>query len=421
MEHVEKLEKSFCRVTELIESYESFQQNKPDFIPKREKTWEKIPRADELKTSIAFINSQKKRLKHWQNTVELASIFQDEVILQSTPNSFMLAYRTLVGVDLDTSDLWQIKELGANIIPLDPSVRNRQQRKFQPHSVFRSSEAGFRYYPKGASTNVIRAGTAQGKYKDKAQLETIFYDTALNPKNLIQCRYIEYLSELLFDNSDSGLIIQMTAKLNVKTDNGSEEFSIMNVMSFCEVQPYSRWPEEIKALEEDIYGHQMLMPLLLKPLNHNDARKKLGIIQDLNKENSHFDIRSNSLSQEQVKNWNYNKIKPRSVQRKELRNYIKTNQPKCGHHSDAHTKKCTGMTVNNFQVGHILSQSWSQSYHIFKESVHHPDNLYLTCGSCNASLNRGGPSKTVLEFLNREYLTLGDLLRKGKIRLLSDD
>ena len=32
------------------------------------------------------------------------------------------------------------------------------------------------------------------------------------------------------------------------------------------------------------------MPLLLKPLSHNEARKKLSIIQDLNKKNSHFDV-----------------------------------------------------------------------------------------------------------------------------------
>ena len=414
MDHEAKMEKSFDHLISLIESYKKFQRKNPNFTPERENTWKKIPEVDQIRNSMTFIDSRTKREKYWQNTVKLASIYHDEVVLQSTPNSFMLAYRTLVGIELDPSDLWQIKELGANILPLDPSVRYHPPAN--AHSVFRTNQTGFVYYPKGKATNVIRAGIAQGKYKDKAQLETIFYDTALNTKSLVQCRYIEYLSDILFENSNSGLIIQMVAKLDVKTGNGSEEFSTSNVMSFCEVKPFSQWPEEIKSESENIYGHQMLMPLLLEPLSHNEARKKLGIIQDLNRENTHFDIRATSLTYEQEKRWNYNNIKPNSSQRKELLNYLKNNQPKCGHHSDPHTKKCNGMTVNNFQVGHILSQSWSQSYHIFKESVHHPDNLYLTCGPCNGSLNKGGPSKSVLKYLNDEYLTLGDLLRKGKIK-----
>ena len=48
----------------------------------------------------------------------------------------MYAYRELVGIELDVSDLWQIKELGANIIPLDPSVRYRPPE--HAHSVFRN-------------------------------------------------------------------------------------------------------------------------------------------------------------------------------------------------------------------------------------------------------------------------------------------
>ena len=413
MDHGSKMMEAFEKLTQLIESYEKFQKDKPNFIPDRENTWEIIPKAEKISNSLGFIKSPKKQNKYWKNTVELASIFHDEVIYQSTPNSFMYAYRELVGIELDVSDLWQIKELGANILPLDPSVRYRPPE--HAHSVFRTSMQGFRYYPKGGGDNIIRAGTAQGQYKDKAQLETIFYDTALNVKSLIQCRFIEFLSEVLFENSDSGLIIQMVAKLDVITDNGSEEYSTSNVMSFCEVVPFSRWPPEIKEYEKKIYGHPMLMPLLLKPLSHNKARKKLSIIQDLSKENSHFDIRATSLTQEQEKRWNYNNIKPNSSQRKALAEYIRKNEPKCGHHDDDCTKKCNGMSIKNFQVGHILSQSWSQSYHVFKESVHHPDNLYLSCGPCNASLNQGGPSKTVLKYLNRNYLTLGDLLRKGLI------
>jgi hypothetical protein len=202
MGHGSKMMEAFEKLTQLIGSYDIFQKDEPNFTPDRANTWKVIPTAEKITNSLGFIISSEKQNKYWKNTVELASIFHDEVIYQSTPNSFMYAYRELVGIKLDVSDLWQIKELGANILPLDPSVRYRPPK--HAHSVFRTSMQGFRYYPKGGGDNIIRAGTAQGQYKDKAQLETIFYDTALNVKSLIQCRFIEFLSEALFENSDSG-------------------------------------------------------------------------------------------------------------------------------------------------------------------------------------------------------------------------
>ena len=76
------------------------------------------------------------------------------------------------------------------------------------HTVFRTHGLGFRHYPKNETTsNVLRAGVSTGKYNDTTQMEAIFYDTAIDnpgPKSVAQCRYLEALSEVLFEDSDEG-------------------------------------------------------------------------------------------------------------------------------------------------------------------------------------------------------------------------
>ena len=86
MDHGSKMMEAFEKLTQLIESYETFQKDDPNFTPDRVNTWEVIPTAEKISKSLGFVRSPKKQNKYWKNTVELASIFHDEVIYQSTPN-----------------------------------------------------------------------------------------------------------------------------------------------------------------------------------------------------------------------------------------------------------------------------------------------------------------------------------------------
>jgi phage-related protein len=419
MGHEEKLEQAFDSVVKLIHAYDSYQKTNPTFIPKRDKTWKVIPTAAKVEKSLKnFIGTKNKRRKYWKNMANLASIWYDESIYQSPPNAFMYAYRNLVGTNIVTSDMIRIREMGGNIIPLDYTVRDTAPKT--AHTVFRTHGLGFRHYPKNESTtNVLRAGVSTGKYNDTSQMEAIFYDTAIDnpgPKSVAQCRYLEALSEELFENSDSGLILQVVAQLNVNNSHPVEEFSTAMVFSFCEVIPISKWDKELYDRELEIYGDELLFPLLLKPLSAKVAREKIGLIQDIGKEidsvQDPYEIRTTLLDFNSIKKWNYKSIQSTKSVRKELLEHIKRHSPKCAHHDDDCTKKCSGMTEKNFHVGHIVSQSWSKSYRVFQESVHHPDNLYLCCSSCNESLGKGGPSRKVLQYLNDNFLTVGDLIRK---------
>lgn len=419
MDHEGKLETAFQRVVDQVNAYDSFQKSNPSFVPDRETTWKTIPTSIRLKKSLQnLIGTKKKRAKHWENMSDLAAIWYDETIYQSSPRSFMYAYRNLVGTNILTTDMIYLRELGANIVPLDYTVRDTAPKT--AHTVFRTHGLGFRNFPKYAKTpNVLRAGVSTGKYNDTTQMEAIFYDTAVDnpgPKSVAQCRYLEALSEVLFEDSKEGLVLQIVAQLNVNNPHDKEEYKTAMVFSFCEVIPISQWDRELYDREWKIYGDELLFPLLLKPLSANDARQKIGLIQDLGKDidptKDPYEIRTSSLDINLMKKWNYLGIQSSKQTRKELQNFINNHSPLCAHHDDNCTKSCGGMTSKNFHVGHIVSQSWSKSYRVFQESVHHPDNLYLCCSSCNVSLGKGGPSRKVLQYLNDNFLTIGDLIRK---------
>lgn len=410
-------------MNELIDDYVQFYDENSDWVPENEgKRWKQIPRPEEFRKSLKFIDDNEKRSEHFDKIIALSSIFYDEIPYASTPKSFLYAYKNLAGKKLTIDELWIVKQFGANLIPLDPTVRNYKNLQSDAHSVFRASQTGFVYHPKGGGINVIRAGTAQGEYKDKANLETAFYDTARDKKNVMQCRYLEFLGEEIFEKTDSGFVIQMTVKLDVKTGNGNSEYSIANVACFCEVIPYSAWDDEMKSYAKKIYKNRILYPLMLRPLSVEEAKSKISVIMSLSRtEKRDFDIRTTLLTSEERIYWDYNNCSRKKDQRNKIRDYIASSEIKCAHHNDDKTKPCDGMTRNNWQVSHILSQSWSESYHIFKESVHHPDNLYLSCQSCNGSLGKGGPSERVLTYINKNHLTIGDLVRKGILETPSEE
>ena len=63
--------------------------------------------------------------------------------------------------------------------------------------------------------------------------------------------------------------------------------------------------------------------------------------------------------------------------------------------------------------GHIISQNWSRAFTYLLSSVHHPDNLYLTCSKCNSSLGDRFPASDLRSKITK-IGTIGDWLRKNE-------
>jgi hypothetical protein len=424
------LERAYNKLVDLIQSFQDFYDNNPDFLPLKDDTWNELPTPTQLKNQAKKFSTNEGRMEYFDNFKNLYLIYFEECVYASTSASFIYAYTHFSGTPVVSQDLLTIKAKGGHIIPLDPSVRNNPKPPYHP--VFSNFLWGVRYYPIGSDFQVPRAGVSTGVYEDKSRMETIFYNPSNKPRtgpnDLVNFRFLEFLSDELFPNQDSGVIFQLVVKLKkdklkLKIQNKSkevnEEYATSMMTAYCEVLTPSRWWNEPITETKRIYGHEMLYPLLAKPLAIEEIQTKINMTLALVNHKDGVDpykVRSRTLTSEEITKWNYKAIEGNKKKRKLLWDCILNYGIKCGHHKDDSTTPCRGINKpSDLHIGHILSQHWANSYNIFQESVHHPDNLFLTCKSCNSSLNFGCPSRAVLQYINDENLTVGDLIRTNRL------
>lgn len=117
-----------------------------------------------------------------------------------------------------------------------------------------------------------------------------------------------------------------------------------------------------------------------------------------------------ALLKEITKSWNYKSItsgKKSNI----IKNWAKKTNQKC-----PDGRKCGGIYFNSLDssdiaYGHILSQDFAKTFPHHHEQVHHPDNLYLTCKSCNSSLGGNNADKDLINRIKNESGTIGDWIR----------
>lgn len=116
------------------------------------------------------------------------------------------------------------------------------------------------------------------------------------------------------------------------------------------------------------------------------------------------------LDKKVIKEWNYKRIT--TGQKGEIiKKWAKKSGLEC-----IDGRKCGGVKFNSLPnkeitFGHIVPQSWAVEYPHMIETVHHPDNLYLTCKSCNSSLNSDFPDPELKNKISKREGTIGDWLR----------
>ena len=370
------------------------------------------------KSSIYDSSARKSTIEgHWNAVRKLYEIYINEIPYSSNQLGFRYAYENLVGKDIDRSDSRKLRNLGANLIPLDPAARKAPSSP-DVHTVFRTSQQGIAMLDWG-SKKIVRTGKASGGYDDSTMPETLLYDTAANFSSILRARHLEFLSEGVMEDGGQGLILQLACLLRPKGVDGMgpREYKSMFLMSYCEVIPLSRWPRDLLRREKKKYHHELFLPYLLRPIDPDNAERQLKSLRLMGGSSGDFEIRT-PLSMSLVKKWNYENATKRS-NREILNRYVERNDVSCPHVTPVITGRqlpCgTKLKTGGFHIGHIFSQKWCDAYSIFQESVHHPDNLYLSCVSCNASLNQGFPPKEMLKHINRNKMTLGDLIRQGHL------
>lgn len=117
-----------------------------------------------------------------------------------------------------------------------------------------------------------------------------------------------------------------------------------------------------------------------------------------------------ALNKEITESWNYKSI-TRGKKSSVIKNWAKKTNQKC-----PDGRKCGGIYFNSLEssdiaYGHILSQDFAKTFPHHHEQVHHPDNLYLTCKSCNSSLGGNNADKDLINRIKNESGTIGDWIR----------
>lgn len=70
------------------------------------------------------------------------------------------------------------------------------------------------------------------------------------------------------------------------------------------------------------------------------------------------------------------------------------------------------LSLSKMHFGHIIAQSWCNSFGFLQDRMDNPDNLYLSCDACNTSLNKNFPNLKLRELISKTG-TIGDWLRSS--------
>ena len=134
-----------------------------------------------------------------------------------------------------------------------------------------------------------------------------------------------------------------------------------------------------------------------KEVRSKKLKKKLGVIR-------------NPLSKKIIKEWAYDKINT-GKKSDIIKEWAKNTDSRC-----PDGQKCGQVLfkeLDNYDIafGHIIPQDYAKEIPHLQSQIHHPDNLYLSCSSCNSSLGGNPPDKLLKKkiFANG---TIGDWIRE---------
>ena len=133
-----------------------------------------------------------------------------------------------------------------------------------------------------------------------------------------------------------------------------------------------------------------------------------------------LETKREKLSPKVVREWNYKRITSGN-KGLTIKSWARNSGLKCIDGSKCGGVKFSRLEDSDITFGHIIPQSWGKEYPHMLETIHHPDNLYLTCKSCNSSLNSGFPDPELKSKISKEYGTIGDWLRNHLSELQGEE
>jgi len=246
-----------------------------------------------------------------------------------------------------------------------------------------------------------------GNYKDKFDKQGYFlYQPPTSVSGFFQYRWCQYLRE----NCDIPFIVLVIKWFRLQI---RDKYNFVFVIAPAEILSKEEQKEVggILKSKNDLKNLSKTLgrPLPLKIISRAEAYQLLYDLNTLDDENSEIENRRR-LPPDVIDEWSFTKISKQNVTK--LKKWAKDTGKKCPDGNICHNEPFDSIDFSKIDLGHIISQNWGQAFKIPLETIHHPDNLYLTCERCNSALNSNFPHKRLQQRIHGEKLTIGDWLRK---------
>lgn len=309
----------------------------------------------------------------------------------SSPKSFRTAW-SLRSELMNPWDANTIVDQGGQLIP-----ENKRSR------IFQCIQQGVEL---GKNRRLIFAVRhSEGNYEDKMDdLGRFTYQPPNNAAGMLRYRWCQFLSDSM--KIPYTLLVVMWFEVHQPINDEMKRVFIVA-------------PAKIIDYEEDLkdLGNSLNRPLQLQIINRTEALSILNLIFSLDETDLEIETRY-ELSEQLAREWSYDKInnteKGRRVKRWAQRKGKKCPGTMCKKGSSPHIE-FKDLTLSKISFGHIVSKNWAKAFTYMLDKIDHPDNLYLTCRSCNSSLGDAFPDKTFRDnIVAPEFGTIGDWLRKNE-------
>ncbi len=314
--------------------------------------------------------------------LEHVSKLESFLAYSSSPKAFEQAWK-FRKTKISNLSLFEVQGLIANQAQLIPMIKSENLLNSGEKGLIKSKENGAFLYG-------IRH--SKGNYDDTLdELGNFSYQPPFDALGMLRYRFLEYLA-VKFE-----LPIYMYSTIWFK----HEALESTNLVTMI-------CPLRITKINKDFDS-----PLNLQLITIDQAIEKSMMLRSMDTVDSASKIRT-SLPKEFVIKYNYESIKNNT----KLRNNIISWAIEKG-------KKCPGDKCQNIEfkrisnkskihLGHIVPQNWGSLFQFFQEKshIHHPDNLYLSCSTCNISLNASFPDDNLRNnIINVTFGTIGDYIR----------
>ncbi len=307
--------------------------------------------------------------------------------LCSSPQSFRSAWNLRSEI-LNNFDAEKLISEGAQLIPANENSR-----------VFRCEQQGVLYGPK--KRLILGVRHSEGNYGDSLnQVAEFKYQPPTDCSGFLRYRFCHYISEKL----DVPYILLVIMWFEYRINDNLNQLFIIAPAKIINKN------NQLKNLNKNLHK-----PLELQLIDRKEAAEAL-LVLDSRKDSLDDIIFREPLSDSLSREWSYNNISS-GEKGKKVKRWAKENGKKCPGNL-CQNKPFKDFPLSKLAFGHIISQKWAKAFTYLLKSVHHPDNLYLTCSNCNSSLSDKFPSSDLRNSIINTG-TIGDWIRDKEHQIKS--